>query len=570
MGESPGCLTRSFSQPSPSRGLKEGDPLRALTTSISFGRFMTEPLDWEKWSSFNHNRYLEEVEKYSKPGSVAAKKAYFEAHYKRIAAKKAAALLGEDNEAAQNSLGLGDADETCNGTPVDVGLAKSNTHVVIDETQGKEAPRPDPVFTVDASKCTLNFEKNEMGTSKIEGSESLSDQPASAVDPIRAGLPSQLEMVKNRSKVMSTQEENIGIKNAANVGTSANKKKSAVSSSKSSIYTGASKLQAPVKLAAPIHPRKEDNITPKCNKTERELFMEKKRATPKVLHMSINFASHVGESIKSSPVMQKIGNSRIAKTIAGTPKETLVQRTPARADSINGTVKHTSVTPQSVHRRSKTLLDRPVSGSRTMVGKSQSLFVDHSESPNACRKKAQSPIVSSSFTFRSEERAARRKEASQDPVAFYTFCLVCVIFPHDAEAFIYFIFQKLEEKLNARDTEKVQLQEKSKERAENMPQNRGLKAKPKESFHRDIKSPSHLMKKILPMVPYSPKLGRKPTSSVIQDSSSRPPWRPSIKTDGSKHATERKKSPMTHSISSLPKNMLENASPNIPLSKCRR
>ncbi|KAK2987164.1 hypothetical protein RJ640_030756, partial [Escallonia rubra] len=458
MGESPGCLTRSFSQPSPSRGLKEGDPLRALTTSISFGRFMTEPLDWEKWSSFNHNRYLEEVEKYSKPGSVAAKKAYFEAHYKRIAAKKAAALLGEDNEAAQNSPGLGDADETCNGTPVDVGLAKSNTHVV-NETQGKEAPRPDPVFTVDASKCTLNFEKNEMGTSKIEGSESLSDQPASAVDPIQAGLPSQLEMVKNRSKVMSTQEENIGIKNAANVGTSANKKKSAVSSSKSSIYTGASKLQAPVKLAAPIHPRKEDNITPKCNKTERELFMEKKRATPKVLHMSINFASHVGESIKSSPVMQKIGNSRIAKTIAGTPKETLVQRTPAR---------------------------------------------------------------------------------------------------------------KLEEKLNARDAEKVQLQEKSKERAENMPQNTGLKAKPKESFHRDIKSPSHLMKKILPMVPYSPKLGRKPTSSVIQDSSSRPPWRPSIKTDGSKHATERKKSPMTHSISSLPKNMLENASPNIPLSKCRR
>ncbi|KAK3040778.1 hypothetical protein RJ639_029122 [Escallonia herrerae] len=457
MGESPGCLTRSFSQPSPSRGLKEGDPLRALTTSISFGRFMTEPLDWEKWSSFNHNRYLEEVEKYSKPGSVAAKKAYFEAHYKEIAAKKAAALLGEDNEAAQNSPGLDDAHETCNGTPVDVGLARSNTYVVIDETQGKEAPRADLVFTVDASSCTLNFEKNEMGTSKIEGSESLSDEPASAVDLIQVGFPSQLEMVENRSKVMSTQEENIGIKNAANVGTSVNKKKSAVSSSKSSIYTGASKLQAPVKLAAPIHPRKEDSITPKCNKTERESFIEKKRATSEVLHMSINSASHVSESIKSSPVMLKIGNSRIAKTIAGTHKESLVQRTPAR---------------------------------------------------------------------------------------------------------------KLEEKLNARDAEKVQLQEKSKERAEKMPQNTGLKAKPKESFHHDIKSLSHLMKKVPPTVPYSPELGRKPTSSIIQDSGSRPPWRPSLKPDGSKHATEKKKSPMTHSISSLPKkNMLENASPNIPLSK---
>ncbi|XP_071695413.1 protein WVD2-like 7 [Rutidosis leptorrhynchoides] len=53
--------------------------------SISFGRFESESLSWERRSIFSHNRYLEEVEKYSKPGSVTEKKAYFEAEFRRKA-----------------------------------------------------------------------------------------------------------------------------------------------------------------------------------------------------------------------------------------------------------------------------------------------------------------------------------------------------------------------------------------------------------------------------------------------------------------------------------------------------
>ncbi|KAK9106147.1 hypothetical protein Scep_022991 [Stephania cephalantha] len=55
------------------------------SSSISFGRFEPESLSWERRSSFSHNRYLEEVEKYSTPGSVTEKKAYFEAHFKKKA-----------------------------------------------------------------------------------------------------------------------------------------------------------------------------------------------------------------------------------------------------------------------------------------------------------------------------------------------------------------------------------------------------------------------------------------------------------------------------------------------------
>ncbi|VFQ87772.1 unnamed protein product [Cuscuta campestris] len=60
-----------------------------LEVSVSFGKFESDSLSWEKWSSFSPNKYLEEVEKCSTPGSVAQKKAYFEAHYKKIAARKA-------------------------------------------------------------------------------------------------------------------------------------------------------------------------------------------------------------------------------------------------------------------------------------------------------------------------------------------------------------------------------------------------------------------------------------------------------------------------------------------------
>ncbi|XP_019158065.1 PREDICTED: protein WVD2-like 7 [Ipomoea nil] len=60
-----------------------------LEVSVSFGKFESDSsLSWEKWSSFSPNKYLEEVEKCSTPGSVAQKKAYFEAHYKKIAARK--------------------------------------------------------------------------------------------------------------------------------------------------------------------------------------------------------------------------------------------------------------------------------------------------------------------------------------------------------------------------------------------------------------------------------------------------------------------------------------------------
>ncbi|KAI7987260.1 Protein NETWORKED 1D [Camellia lanceoleosa] len=101
MGESPTCLVRSFSKPAGTTSTEpeEGDPYCALTTSVSFRRFMLESLACEKWSCFSNNQYLEEAKKSSKAGLVAQRKAYFEALYKSNGAKKPAALLEEQNAA---------------------------------------------------------------------------------------------------------------------------------------------------------------------------------------------------------------------------------------------------------------------------------------------------------------------------------------------------------------------------------------------------------------------------------------------------------------------------------------
>lgn len=78
-----------------------------ISDSISFGRFEKESLSWERRSSFSHNRYLEEVEKFSKPGSVNEKKAYFEAHF-----KKKGGLLGQNS--AESHTIENDASEQVN------------------------------------------------------------------------------------------------------------------------------------------------------------------------------------------------------------------------------------------------------------------------------------------------------------------------------------------------------------------------------------------------------------------------------------------------------------------------
>ncbi|KAL6350329.1 hypothetical protein AAG906_004278 [Vitis piasezkii] len=494
MGES-ACLRRSFSDSSSDPRM--GDAIRALGDSISFGRFMSESLAWEKWSSFSQNRYLEEAEKFSKPGSVAQKKAYFEAHYKRIAAKKAA-----EAEAAANDFPEPEAlDEIHNTSSDDLDTVKENSHMIIDESEGQEALNTNTVVDeihnsssdeLDTLKenspmiidepegqeeapntqlvvdCVENIELEEVKVEEVEEAEPVTVQTVIEESPrAQTEFSDQIENVEEERmllKEVADEEKNLALRS---------NKKLAKSSSKSSAQGRASKLGAsPAKVTSLAHVRKENNASPSTKKPAPDA-LNKKRFTPKSLHMSINFASLAGEtSKKASPVLQKNRNSRINAIAAKITEESSTPRRTTIRASMSGISKHTSATtPQSENRRTRTLLDQSVSGNRTAEGKWQSLLADRRPQPSvACGSKSRSPIISSPFRFRSEERVAKRKE----------------------------FFQKLEEK-NAKEAEKMQLQTKSKEKPETdlkkLRRSITFKAIPTTDSCRETESPgNHMMK----------------------------------------------------------------------------
>ncbi|CBI27526.3 unnamed protein product, partial [Vitis vinifera] len=457
---------------------------------------MSESLAWEKWSSFSQNRYLEEAEKFSKPGSVAQKKAYFEAHYKRIAAKKAA-----EAEAAANDFPEPEAlDEIHNTSSDDLDTVKENSHMIIDESEGQEALNTNTVVDeihnsssdeLDTLKenspmiidepegqeeapntqlvvdCVEKIELEEVKVEEVEEAEPVTVQTVIEESPrAQTEFSDQIENVEEERmplKEVADEEKNLALRS---------NKKLAKSSSKSSTQGRASKLGAsPAKVTSLAHVRKENNASPSTKKPAPDA-LNKKRFTPKSLHMSINFASLAGEtSKKASPVLQKNRNSRINAIAAKITEESSTPRRTTIRASMSGISKHTSATtPQSENRRTRTLLDQSVSGNRTAEGKWQSLLAERPQPSVACGSKSRSPIISSPFRFRSEERVAKRKE----------------------------FFQKLEEK-NAKEAEKMQLQTKSKEKPETdlkkLRRSITFKAIPTTDSCRETESPgNHMMK----------------------------------------------------------------------------
>ncbi|KAI3884988.1 hypothetical protein MKW98_002380 [Papaver atlanticum] len=199
MGDST-CIMQTFSSET-QHDTKEGNPLRALGESISFGRYMTEPLDWERWSSFNNNRHLEEVEKYSRPGSVAQKKAYFEAHYKAIAERKAAAAAAAAEEAAslaanKDVLELEEQSSgMSSGGDMDPELDELCNDVVVDDGEVFNA---DVGCDVDANVCNSGYESCSFQTSKVEEVEPVIKEEILVEDYKQIESPNQHEDVNTK------------------------------------------------------------------------------------------------------------------------------------------------------------------------------------------------------------------------------------------------------------------------------------------------------------------------------------------------------------------------------------
>ncbi|GFP96068.1 hypothetical protein PHJA_001750900 [Phtheirospermum japonicum] len=497
MGESSACLVRSFSLSSPTYSEeKKGENTlqRALTTSVSFGRFMSDSLDWEKWSAFTQNRHLEEVERYSKPGSVAEKKAYFEAHFKR---RRAAALLEQQNAAANNDLSETNTENKVDDNP------SSELDPVIENTKDEEVQINVPVFPVGQN------DSHDDPIEKVIESPVLTESPVDLTTKHPENDDEHKDdSIKRNSESLSEKDPEVS-----------------------------SKCVSPVKPIMPSQIKNSVNKTP----NSRKIYVEssnKRRSYITSLHTSISFASSSQKSATSPGLPKIVANPRLVRAPAKKYKNNTVPQTSTRA-SVSSMFKHNSAAPPAENKRAVTRQGDSNAVRKTVDSKVHSQSSDFSKSINTSEGKARLPTTSSPFTFKSEERAAKRKEASRISSHFY-------------------IKTKLEQKSKSKETEKHELLAKSqvnKSRSNFKDLRNSVVSRATENTEVPprIKLPSSSMKKIPTERQCFPKI-------VEKDNNSRPPWSVSAKTEGLKDVSGKNRRPSGKCFS---KKTNENASPNI-------
>lgn len=539
------CVMQPFSYAAGiSNDAKEGNPIHALGQSISFGRFMSDSLSWEKWSSFSHNRYVEEAEKFSRPGSVAQKKAFFEAHYRNLAARKAAALLEQANAEANNVQEPENEGGIPDKTTQDSLTVATNSQEAGDrEEVHVQQVNSEASFVADDNTRTSNVDMERFESSNVEEVEPSAENEILVENCVKIETLNQIVKVDNKEEVkemelsVSKQMEKPLLKDFMSCkddAASLSKKKPAVSSSKSSIYDKASKLPStPAKPAPSVRAKKENTATPISKKSALE-SVERRKPTPKSTHKSMNFTPAREFNRITSSIIRKIDNSRVGSHSKSSKDCPTPSRTPMMMVSIAES-KHPLATPQSEKRRAKTPLHPSTSGSKTVRSKWHFLPKDCSMFMTSSRNRSQSPSASIPFSFRTEERAARRKE-------------------------------KLEEKFNAYQAQKVQLQVTLKEKAETelkrLRQSLCFKARPLPEFYKQRVAPNNQMEKVPLTHSESPEPGRKMTPSKIRSASQLPQWS-SLKNSGSKDAMQKKSDNPRSLASRLKASPHENTSPNI-------
>ncbi|XP_021744237.1 protein WVD2-like 7 isoform X2 [Chenopodium quinoa] len=442
------CLRRSFSNPSEtSHDFSEGDPVRALGDSISFGRYMSESLAWEKWSTFSHNRYLEEAEKSSKPGSVAKMKAYFEAHYGRIGAKKQAALehtsddssfveseifssssspaLNPDTTVPSNHSTVNELRRSLSSPALNPETALLNSYSTADEFPRNDTPNVESLSVI-VSSC------DSSKTKELPNEEANIVEPSSNID-YKECPEAQVYQCEDAEVNTSITENSVGIKvdlstNALESGSILitperevtvtieeakkdkldlrSKQKPTDSSLKSSKNSNVSKLSSSLaRLATPVRPKKECSGMRSTHKLAKE-SIEMNKPTSKLVKMSINVNSDVKLMNRSSPVSNKTGIENAFTPLGKMIRQSFV-RTPAPSTSrasVNSVSRHPSRTPQTENRRSRIALEKSFARNRSLDQKLQLPSV------STMKSAAQSPITFSPFSFRTEERAMKRRE----------------------------------------------------------------------------------------------------------------------------------------------------------------
>lgn len=591
MGEPTTCLVRSLSTPADTSSCvtqQEMNPMRMLGESISFGRFMSEGLDWERWSAFSHNRYVEEAEKYSKPGSVAAKKAYFEAHYKRKAKEKAAALIQEANARANGTFDSEIQEGNCTNSTVETESIADST-VAANEQPDKDAVNYQVVDDDDDTnqyKCDAG--PNDLDFSNVEGED---DVRHTCVDT-NLNVENCVILDNSNKEIAIPVEERIpdpGTAGQEVLGLPV-KGREVNSSPNLSTKTRAARLPHSLderKAAAAVPPRSGVKTGSRGKKSDRN-SVEKKILTARSLHMSIHLPSGTGATSKTAAAALQSRNgmdsvSKSKKSVGGSMKGLTVRslyksiNLPSGTSETSKTATAAVKPTNGINRASKSMKTvgdsvekRPTARSLHMsinlpsgageTSKTASLF-EHNKKvrSNLPSISKHHPLASQTST---EASYGFSNQASANPPSQGRSCLKSSSttksnprsltipspfrFRSEERAVKHKEFLQRMDEIKSKEEEKVQMQRMPKEKTEHdhkkLLQSNGSKPKLHEDRHGGSQSPSNQIRK----------------DKIFGNS-----WKPPIRTNNAKRVTEKFSRTTRQSVTSLSNITRENASPNV-------
>ncbi|XVF84870.1 hypothetical protein PTKIN_Ptkin17bG0074000 [Pterospermum kingtungense] len=453
----------------------------ALEVSVSFGRFENDSLSWEKWSSFSPNKYLEEVEKCATPGSVAQKKAFFEEHYKKIAARKAELeaqqKLMESKPFNSDDQNCGDLVGKSNGQSSDED-DKLETNLVSDVQY--DEPNDKPVFAMDSrvesqvkEKVSSRVESQEDGVLEHpklnKPEETAADEAVLVEQQVQTISKGSQDVVKELPQ-KSGKDKNVKLGHSANSHkvTPLNKERIETRIKKKpaspvtripqfSTPRASKPTSTPTTLSASRTPSKTGTISSTSLSKTRNPAGDSKKVDPRSLHMSLSLGpSGSGSSslaaTRRSLIMEKMGDKEIVKRAFKTFQSNYNQLKPSSQEQSPAT-KQVSVKGREPRVSTLRTPQKENAGSSRVSGM---------EKKNA--KSAPSYL-------RNDERAERRKEFSN----------------------------KLEEKSSGREAERKYLQTKSKDNREaeikKLKQGLNFKATPVPGFYHGQRTSKSLLDK---------------------------------------------------------------------------
>ncbi|XP_021652225.1 protein WVD2-like 7 isoform X2 [Hevea brasiliensis] len=463
---------------------------RALEVSVSFGRFENDSLSWEKWSSFSKNKYMEEVEKCATPGSVAEKKAYFEAHYKKIAARKAE-QMGEHDSLGSYDQNGGDLIEKARGTDSEFDIPNCLTSAEGTEQETKlnselgsgqvDEDDEDAAINVEGQGSSIERLEEVLG-SRLDGF-TLNKPEEAALAKEEKTLCTESQVTKDSPKNLDKEKERIAVIKEENLKLDHHKESQKTSPmSKIRDMTRVKK-----KPASPVakSPQVSTPKVPKTMPTSSTLSMlqpstkkvtdsalakgnnpsmeESKKAAPKSLHMSLSLdapnsgpAAHAPAPMtttRKSFIMEKMKDKDIVKRAFKTFQNNLNQlKASAEERSLGAKQVPTKGTEAKV--------SYSMTPQKENAGVALNVF-DRSFKAASMDKKI-GKAGPSSFGLKSDERAEKRKEFSK----------------------------KWDEKSKAKEAKSKRLQTKSKEKEveiRKLRQSLNFKATPMPGFYRGQK-----------------------------------------------------------------------------------